>query len=235
LKLKVSLWSGLVIASPFWLYQLWAFIAPGLHRTERRWAYVFAGLAAPLFAAGSVLAFFVVSTGLEFLIAFTAPNTSTILEAMSYVDFVTGMMLVFGVAFEFPLGLMLANIAGIVTGRRLLSWWRVAVFAFFVFAAIATPTADPFGMSFLAACMSVLYFAAVAFAFVNDKRRGRNRPVYAGIGDDEVSSLDGYEPEPVDGPTLVDGYDPIDRPTPVDGPTPVERPQSLDRRYDDIT
>ncbi|GAA2369934.1 twin-arginine translocase subunit TatC [Dactylosporangium salmoneum] len=235
LTLKISLWSGLIVSSPFWMYQLWAFVAPGLHRSERRWAYVFAGLAAPLFAAGAVLAFIVVSKGLEFLISFINPNTSIMLEAMAYVDFVTGMMLVFGVAFEFPLGIMLANIAGIASGKRLLGWWRIAVFIFFVFAAIATPTADPFGMTFLALCMSLLYFGAVAFALVNDKRRGRNRPSFANIGDDEVSSLDDYDVEPVEAASPIDGYDPIDAPTPVASPTAVERPRPLDSRYDDVT
>ncbi|GAA3289096.1 twin-arginine translocase subunit TatC [Dactylosporangium vinaceum] len=235
LKLKISLWVGLIVSAPFWMYQLWAFVAPGLHRKERRWAYVFAGLAAPLFAAGAVLAFIVVSKGLEFLIGFINPQTQIMLEAMSYVDFVTGMMLVFGVAFEFPLGIMLANIAGIATGKRLLGWWRIAVFIFFVFAAVATPTADPFGMTFLALAMSILYFAAVVFALVNDKRKGRNRPSYAGIGDDEVSSLDDYEVEPVEAASPIDGYDPVDGPSPVAAPTPVEKPRPLDSRWDDIT
>jgi len=176
-----------------------------------------------------------VSKGLEFLVSFTANNTSNILEVMSYVDFVTGMMLVFGVAFEFPLGIMLANIAGIAMGKRLLGWWRIAVFIFFLFAAIATPTADPFGMTFLALCMSLLYFGAVIFALVNDRRRGRDRPSYAGIGDDEASSLDDYEVEPVEAASPIDEYDPVDGPTPVASPTAVDRPQPLDRRYDDIT
>jgi sec-independent protein translocase protein TatC len=235
LTLKISLYAGLIVSSPFWLYQLWAFVAPGLHRNERKWAYVFAGLAAPLFAAGAVLAFVVVSKGLEFLINFMPPSTSLLIEAMAYVDFVTGMMLVFGVAFEFPLGIMLANIAGIATGKRLLGWWRIAVFIFFVFAAVATPTADPFGMTFLALCMSLLYFGAVVFALVNDKRRGRNRPSYANIGDDEVSSLDDYEVAPVEAASPIDGYDPVDAPTPVAAPTSVDRPQPLDQRFDDIT
>jgi len=235
LKLKVSLWVGLIIAGPIWLYQLWAFIAPGLHRNERRWAYLFGGLAGPLFALGAYLSFLVVSEGLIFLLNMTGPDVSTTLEITRYVDFVTGMMLVFGLAFEFPLGVMLANIAGVVSGKKLLGWWRFAVFITFVFAAIATPTADPFGMSALALALSSLYFAAVGFAMFNDKRRGRNRPSYADLDDDAISSLDDYAPEPVAAATSVGGYDPIDRPTPVDGPTPVERPQSLDRRYDDIT
>lgn len=235
LKLKLSLWLGLILAGPIWLFQLWAFIAPGLHRNERRWAYLFGGLAGPLFAAGAYLSFVVVSEGLIFLLNMTGPDISTTLEITRYVDFVTGMMLVFGLAFEFPLGVMLANIAGVVTGRKLLSWWRFAVFATFVFAAIATPTADPFGMTALALALSALYFAAVGFAMFNDRRRGRNRPSYANLADDEVSSLEDYAPEPVAAATSVGGYDPVEGPTPVDAPTPVERPRSLDSRYDDIT
>ncbi|MEV0128972.1 twin-arginine translocase subunit TatC [Dactylosporangium sp. NPDC050688] len=235
LKLKLSLWLGLILAGPIWLYQLWAFIAPGLHRHERRWAYLFGGLAGPLFAAGAYLSFVVVSEGLIFLLNMTGPDISTTLEITRYVDFVTGMMLVFGLAFEFPLGVMLANIAGVVSGRKLLSWWRFAVFTTFVFAAIATPTADPFGMTALALALSMLYFGAVGFAMFNDRRRGRNRPSYADLSDDEISSLDDYTPEPVAAATSVGGYDPVEPPTPVDAPTPVERPRSLDSRYDDIT
>jgi sec-independent protein translocase protein TatC len=229
LKMKIALWAGLVIASPFWLYQLWAFIAPGLHRHERRWAYLFAAIAAPLFALGSVLAYFVVAKGLEFLLQFNGPNVAIQLEITRYVDFVTGLMLLFGVAFEFPLGIMLANIAGVVTGKRLLGWWRVAIFLFFVFAAIATPTADPFGMSFLAMALSLLYFGAVGFAFFNDRRRRRRQPSYAGIGDDEISSLDDYARDPVEGPSSGIRLDPIEPIEPVTKPLPIER------RFDDIT
>nr|BFE56639.1 twin-arginine translocase subunit TatC [Dactylosporangium thailandense] len=235
LKLKISLWVGLILSGPVWLYQLWAFIAPGLHRNERRWAYLFGGLAGPLFAAGAYLSFLVVSEGLIFLLSITDDSITTTLEITRYVDFVTGMMLVFGLAFEFPLGVMLANIAGIITGRRLLGWWRFAVMITFIFAAIATPTADPFGMSALALALSALYFASVGFAILNDRRRGRNRPVYAGIGDDEVSSLDDYEVEPVEAASPIDGYDKIDAPTPVAAPTAVDKPKPLDSRYDDFT
>jgi len=235
LKLKLSLWVGLVLAGPVWLYQLWAFIAPGLHRNERRWAYLFGGLAAPLFALGAYLSFLVVSEGLIFLLSITDDSINTTLEITRYVDFVTGMMLVFGLAFEFPLAVMLANIAGIVTGRRLLRWWRFAVLITFIFAAVATPTADPFGMSALALALSALYFASVGFAMFNDRRRGRDRPAYADIGDDEASPLDDYEVEPVEAASPIDGYDPVDAPTPVAAPASVDRPQPLDRRFDDIT
>src|SRR5690349_3081729 len=102
LRLKIALWLGLIIGGPVWLYQLWAFIAPGLHRHERKWAYVFVAVASPLFAAGAVLAYFVVAKGLEFLLTFTPPTVVTTLEVTKYVDFVTNLMLLFGAALEFP-------------------------------------------------------------------------------------------------------------------------------------
>jgi len=228
LQMKIALWVGLIVAAPVWLYQLWAFIAPGLHRHERKWAYLFAGLAAPLFALGGVLAYFVVAKGLEFLLQFNGEDVTTSLEVTRYIDFVTGLMLLFGIAFEFPLGVMLANIAGVVTGKRLLRWWRAAVFLFFLFAAIFTPTADPFGMTFLALALSLLYFGAVGFAFFNDRRRRRKQPDYSKLGDDEISTLDDYVPEPV---TAGSG----ERLDPVEAPEPIAKPLPIERRYDDIT
>jgi sec-independent protein translocase protein TatC len=228
LKLKIALWTGLMLAAPIWLYQLWAFIAPGLHRHERRWAYLFAGIAGPLFALGGLLAYFIVGKGLAFLLEFNPANVETQLEITKYVDFVTGLMLLFGIAFEFPLGIMLANVAGVVTGRRLLGWWRMAVFAFFLFAAIFTPTPDPFGMTFLALALSLLYFGAVGFAFFNDRRRRRKQPDYSKLGDDEISTLDDYVPEPV---TAGSG-EKLDA---VEAPEPIAKPLPIERRYDDIT
>lgn len=234
LELKVGLWLGLLITAPWWMYQLWAFIAPGLHRNERKYAYIFISIAAPLFALGAFLAWFALGHGLQYLLP-PEDVVETALDITRYVDFITTGMLVFGVAFEFPLVALLLNLAGVLTGRKMLGWWRFVVFIFFAFAAVATPTPDPFTMSGLALAMSALYFAAVLVAIINDRRKGRNRPAYANIGDDEVSSLDDYEVEPVEAASPIDGYDPIDAPAPVAAPTPVERPRPLDSRFDDIT
>ncbi|MFC0097359.1 twin-arginine translocase subunit TatC [Micromonospora marina] len=228
LNLKIGLWVGLIIAAPIWLYQLWAFIAPGLHRHERRYAYVFTALAAPLFAAGAVLAFFVTTKGLEFLLDISGDDIATNLEVTRYISFVTNLILLFGVAFEFPLIVLMLNFVGLASAKRLLSWWRVAVFVFFAFAAVVTPTPDPFGMSALAICLCALYFAAVGVAFLNDKRRGRGREVYAGIADDEVSPLD-LPNEPVPAGSRIEASGPIDAPEPIVAPKPIER------RYDDMT
>ncbi|MBQ1041398.1 MULTISPECIES: twin-arginine translocase subunit TatC [unclassified Micromonospora] len=229
LQMKVALWVGLIIAAPIWLYQLWAFIAPGLHRHERRYAYFFTALAAPLFAAGAVLAYFVTSKGLEFLLNVSGGgDVTTTLDITRYVGFVTNLILLFGVAFEFPLIVLMLNFVGMASAKRLLSWWRVAVFVFFAFSAVVTPTPDPFGMTALAICLCALYFAAVGVAFLNDRRRGRGREAYAGIADDEVSPLD-LSTEPVPTGARIEASDPIGAPEPVAAPKPIER------RYDDMT
>ncbi len=223
LRMQIALWIGLILASPIWLYQLWAFVAPGLHRHERRWAYWFAGIAAPLFSIGTVLAYFVVAKGMGFLLDFTPKNVVTLLTISKYVKFITNFMLLFGVAFEFPLVVVLFNVAGIASAKRLLGWWRVAIFVFFAFSAIMVPTPDPIGMSLMGLSLSALYFGAVLFAFVNDKRRERaHRAEYGDIDDDEMSPLE-YDPDHVEaGP-------------PVESIEPVAPARPIARSYDDMT
>jgi sec-independent protein translocase protein TatC len=144
-------------------------------------------------------------------------------DLTGYFGFVTKMMLLFGAGFEFPLLVVMLNLVGMVSGRRLLGWWRQAIFLMFLFGAVVTPTPDPFSMSILATCMAILYFGAVAFALLNDKRRGRNR-VYANLDDDEISPLDD-----------VDDGDPITAGAPIAAPEPVEPARSIERRFDDFT
>jgi sec-independent protein translocase protein TatC len=196
LTLKLALFVGLVVAAPIWLYQLWAFIAPGLHKRERRFSYAFAVVATPLFAGGMTLGFVLISRSLRWFLGLSTVNLTV--DLVGYFDFVTGVMLLFGVGFEFPLIVAMLNFAGLVTAKRLLGWWRIAVFLMFLFAAIVTPTPDPFNMTILALCLAVLYFAAVGVAFINDRRRAR-KAAYAGMADDEASPLDPVSP--VDAPT----------------------------------
>src|SRR5690349_8010450 len=234
LKLKIALWVGIIVGAPVWLYQLWAFIAPGLHRHERKWAYVFVAIAAPLFVTGAVLAYLVVGHSLAFIMNAGILGEPTKLEISSYTGFVTSMLLLFGAAFEFPLVLLMLNFTGVVSARRLLSWWRVVTFLSFAFAAIATPDPGPFGMTLLAACMSALYFVAVGVAVINDRRKGRGREIYAGLDDDQISPL-------TDDRAPVEAADPVTAPSPVDGPsvierpTPVNKPLPLEGRFDDMT
>jgi sec-independent protein translocase protein TatC len=233
-RLKVALWVGLFLGSPVWLYQLWAFVAPGLHRHERKWAYIFAGIAAPLFIAGGSLAYFMIFHSLPWIMQAGVLGAPTKLEISAYLSFVTNMILLFGCGFEFPLLLMMLNFTGVLSARKLLGWWRIVVFLCFAFAAIATPDPGPFGMTALAAAMSLLYFIAVGVAFLNDRRKGRGREMYAGLDDDEISPI-ADERVPVGAADPVEAPSPVTGPTTIDGPAPVTKPLPLDGRFDDMT
>src|SRR5258706_258838 len=161
---------------------------------------------------------------LDFLLSFGTGPVHFQLEVTRYISFVTNLILLFGLAFEFPLIVMLFNIAGIATGKRLLGWWRGAVFAFFAFAAIAIPTGDPFSMSALGLGLTALYFAAVGFAYINDRRRDRrHRAEFGEIDDDQASPLEFADDEAVEAGERITALEPV---------TPA-RP--LDRNYDDVT
>ncbi|MFF8999551.1 twin-arginine translocase subunit TatC [Streptomyces achromogenes] len=189
LALQVSLMAGVVAASPIWLFQLWAFVAPGLHRHEKKYAYAFVFTGVPLFLGGAFFAYKLLPTTAKVLIDFT-PNgdIKNLLPLDDLLQLVTRMVIVFGLSFELPLLLIMLNLTGVLTGRRMLSWWRAMILGITVFAAVATPSTDPLSMLALAGPIWVLYFAAVAFSLLNDKRR-RLREA-AGPADDEAAELD---------------------------------------------
>ncbi|MFD0277319.1 twin-arginine translocase subunit TatC [Kitasatospora sp. NPDC127111] len=220
--LKVALTAGVVAAVPVWLYQLWAFVAPGLHKHERKYTMIFMACGAPLFLAGVGCAFLVMPTTVEVLISFSPTETTPILPPDDYFDIATRMVLVFGLAFEFPLLLVMMNMVGMVTGKRLLGWWRGMVMAITVFAAFATPSADPVSMLVLAAPIWALYFIAVAIALVNDKRRARRDPDLA-LDDEEASHLD-LSVQPVERTEAVEASG-----APLAGaPVPAARHEQMD-------
>ncbi|MGK4579858.1 twin-arginine translocase subunit TatC [Kitasatospora sp. HPMI-4] len=189
LVIKVALTAGVVAAVPVWLYQLWAFVAPGLHRHERRYAIGFMACGAPLFLSGVVVAYLLLPTTVQVLISFTPSGATPILPPENYFDIALRMVLVFGLAFEFPLLLVMLNFGGVLSGKRLLGWWRGMVMGITVFAAFATPSADPVSMLVLAAPIWALYFLAAGIALLNDRRRARRNPD-AGLDDDEASQVD---------------------------------------------
>ncbi|UKY49138.1 twin-arginine translocase subunit TatC [Streptomyces inhibens] len=189
IMLKLSLTTGMVLASPVWLYQLWAFLAPGLHKHEKKYALSFVGAGAPLFLAGAYLAYAVLPTTAGALVGLTPSEWANLFPADEFLDIVTRMVLVFGVAFELPLLLVLLNFGGVLTGGRIMSWWRFMVLGITVFAALATPTGDPLTMGLLAAPIVVLYFGAAGICLFNDRRRKLGNPD-AGLSDDEASVLD---------------------------------------------
>jgi sec-independent protein translocase protein TatC len=194
LQMQVAAVAGVVLAAPIWLYQLWRFVTPGLHRHERRWALGFVAVAFPLFLAGVALAYAVLPLGLQVLLGFTPENVENIVSVDRYLSFFLRTVLVFGVGFLLPLLLVLLNFAGVLSGKRLLSWWRWIIVGVILFAAVATPTGDPINLLLLAGPILLLVAAAVGVSLLNDRRRARRRggaePDYTEYDDDETSPLD---------------------------------------------
>jgi Tat protein translocase TatC len=188
LYLKLCGFAAVIGTSPVWLYQVWAFIMPGLHPREKRWTYTFLAVAVPLFAVGLVLGFVTLPKGLEVLIGLNPDGVVNLVDFNEYLQFFTRTLLVFGLAFEIPVFVVMLNLAGVVSGRTLGRYRAWIIIGIFVFAAIATPSTDPFTMTFMAVPMVVLYFIAEAIARVNDRRR-RDRDPFAGLSPDEVSPL----------------------------------------------
>jgi len=188
IQLKLCALSGLVVSSPVWLYQIWAFVLPGLHRNERRWTILFVAIAGPLFAAGVALGYYVLPKGLQVLISFTPADMENLNDFNDFFSFITRMLLVFGLSLEIPFFVVLLNLAGVVSGRTLGRHRPWIVLGTFVFAAVATPSTDPISMLFLAIPMLLLFLLSEVIARLVDRRRARD----GGSGawsDDEVSPL----------------------------------------------
>jgi sec-independent protein translocase protein TatC len=188
LYLKLSGLASVVGTSPLWLYQIWAFILPGLHARERKWSRIFASIAGPLFLAGVVLGYVTLPKGLEILIGFNPEGVTNLVDFNEYLTFFGRTMLVFGIAFEIPLFVVLLNLAGVVSGKALGNHRPWIIVGTFIFAAIATPSADPFTMTFMAIPMVVLFLVSEQIARFNDRRRASNSK-NAGLSPDEASPL----------------------------------------------
>lgn len=173
LYFKICGMAAIVGTSPFWLYQIWAFILPGLHPHERKWSRVFAAIAGPLFMIGVGVGFVTLPKGLEVLIGFTPNDLTNLVEFSDYLTFLSRTLLAFGIAFEIPVFVVLLNLAGVVSGRWLGEHRPWIIVTVFIFAAVVTPSTDPFTMCFMALPMVVLFLVSEVIARLNDRRRAR--------------------------------------------------------------
>jgi len=170
LQIKVALLAGIIVSAPFWLYQLWAFIAPALHRKEKRTSVLFVAAATPFFAMGAALGYFILPVAIKALFGFTPESISNLVRFDDYLDFVLRLILLVGLAFELPIFLLTFNLIGFLRGKTILRPWRGWVFGIFLMVAAFSPTADPLSMVLLAAPLILLYFMAWAIAVQVGKR-----------------------------------------------------------------
>ncbi|MGY1679837.1 twin-arginine translocase subunit TatC [Geodermatophilus sp. SYSU D01176] len=192
IRLKVSLLAGAVLSAPVWLYQLWAFVTPGLKRNEKRYGFGFVAVSTTLFALGAVLAYVSLSAGLELLLGLAGEGTVIALTAPDYIGFMLSLLVAFGVSFEVPLIAVALNLAGVLTYEALRGARRWIFFLTVVFAAFVTPTQDPFTMLLMAGPMIVLFELAIQVARLVDRRRAKRDAAehFHELADDEASPLD---------------------------------------------
>ncbi len=191
LRVKVAVVVGVILSSPLWLYQIWAFVAPGLYAREKRWSFIFLGTSVPLFLAGITLAYWSLGRSMHFLLGLTPSGVANLLPVDQYMSFAMAMLLAFGIAFELPLLIVMLNLAGILTHERFRKWRRLMIFGVFVIAGMANPSPDPLTMIILGGGCVALVEVAELIVWSNDRRRARLHPdPYAGLADDQLSPID---------------------------------------------
>lgn len=187
LRIKVGALAGAVLSSPVWLYQIWGFITPGLYKNEKRGTFTFVALAVILFVTGALLAYYVMSFGLEFLIGIGDEFGITALTGNEYYNFLLALLVIFGVSFEVPLVIVMLNVVGVLEYRQVKDKRRIIIVGIMIFAAFMTPGGEPTSMIILSTAIVILVELAFQFCRINDKRRGRERPDWLELDDEESS------------------------------------------------
>ncbi|WP_396125057.1 twin-arginine translocase subunit TatC [Corynebacterium sp. ES2730-CONJ] len=213
LRLKVGALAGAVFASPVWLYQMWAFITPGLKRQERKWTFTFVASAVFLFVVGALLAYFVVAYGLDLLLTIGDNTQIAALSGGQYFNFILALLVIFGVSFELPLIIAMLNVVELISYQAIKEKRRFIVLGIFIFAAFMTPGQDPFSMVALAFSLSLLMELAIQFCRFNDRRRRIDRPEWLDLGDEEASPPVQTSQNPDESSTLASA--PISKPAPL--------------------
>lgn len=233
LNLTVAITIGLLIAAPVWLYQLWAFVTPGLMHNERRWTLVFLGTSVPLFFFGAALCWWTFPHAVEVLQALTPDDTTNLIDVPQYLGILVRLLLVFGLGFELPVFVVLLNFVGILPARRIIGSWRWIILGCAVFGAVATPTGDPFTMLAVAVPMVLLVGVAYVVAAVHDRRKAARAGLesFGDLDDDVTSPLDAR-------PSRMDDLDSTPTRTVDDLPSPPPAPPTREDpprpRWDDL-
>ena len=207
LSLKVAALAGAIVTAPFWLYQLWAFVVPGLLAKEKKWALIFIVAATPMFVGGVVVAYFVLPKAITVLLSFTQSGVTNLQDINAYLSFLLRLMLVFGLGFLIPLIVLMLNIVGVIKAKQMAKYRSLVIFGTFVFGAVATPSTDPFSMLAVAAPMALLFLGAEVIAHILDRRKDRQAALAGDdlivrhtVSDDnalrELTEDPGDEPEP---------------------------------------
>jgi sec-independent protein translocase protein TatC len=160
-RLKIATYGGIVLALPVWLWQLWRFITPGLTRNEKKYAIPFVASSIVLFVMGGIVALLTLEPALKFLLGIGGSDLQPLLTADKYISLVSLMILAFGLSFEFPVVLVFLLIARVLTTAQLRAWRRYAAVIIVAFAAIITPSQDPYSLFAMAVPMYIFYEASI--------------------------------------------------------------------------
>lgn len=192
--IRISLYIGLVIASPVWIYQLWAFITPALYKREKLYTLGFTFTALPMFLLGTGLAWWLLPTAIATLTQFSPNGATNLLTADVYISFVVKFMLAFGIAFVLPVLLVGLNFIGLISGKAMLKSWRWVVLIVAIISAMAAPGGEIMSMVYLMLPLLFFFFAAIGISLLNDKRRAKRRArLEAGLSADELNRATSLE------------------------------------------
>jgi len=200
LRLKVAVATGVLLACPVWLYQIWSFIVPALHRNEKRYTAIFVAMGGTLFVSGAVLGYLMITSAFSFFLTVGNETQVTALQGPDYFSFVLNVMAIFGVSFELPLFIIALNLAGVLTYTKLKKWRRGLLLSMFIVSALMTPTGDPFTMLVLGGALAILLESSIQFARLNDRRKARRAlgaDAWEGELDDEAASPAPSAPQPI--------------------------------------
>lgn len=200
IMIKVALFVGILVSSPVWLYQLWAFIVPGLKKNERRLGYSFVAVSVPLFIGGVAMAYFVLPFALQFFISLAPENSDKLFNINEYLPFIIRLLLAFGLAMLVPVLMVGLNMVGVLPAKVILKNWRITVFLIAVVAAMAAPGGDAITMFALAGPLFLTFAAATVFCYFNDKKRAKKQAVQ----DAENERLASGESTTIDAPGTID-------------------------------